>query len=82
MTLSRSVQTAVLSMSGEIGGLLGTVAFRGQDAPRYVPGMLTPDTRFSKLLLRCIPRSRHVIDFTGRFAFGAICDDNALLPTE
>jgi len=34
----RSVQTALFTMSGEFGGLLGTVIFRSQDAPRYIPG--------------------------------------------
>lgn len=36
----RSIQTALLTTAGEIGGLLGTVAYRAQDAPRYIPGLL------------------------------------------
>jgi len=35
----RSVQTAVQVSLGGIGGIIGTVAYRAQDAPRFIPGL-------------------------------------------
>ena len=52
--------------SGEIGGLLGTVVFRGQDGPRYIPGA-SNHVYFSN---------------SGRFTFDTVWDDITLLPEE
>jgi len=37
--LHRSVQTAVQVSLGGIGAIVGTVAYRAQDAPRFIPGI-------------------------------------------
>ena len=35
---NRSVQTAVQISLAALGGIIGTVVFRAQDAPRFIPG--------------------------------------------
>jgi len=37
--IHRSVQTAVQVSLGGIGAIVGTVAYRSQDAPRFIPGI-------------------------------------------
>ncbi len=38
LIISSSVQTAMQISFGGIAGIVGTVAYRAQDAPRYIPG--------------------------------------------
>jgi hypothetical protein len=37
--LRRSVQTAMQISLGGIGGIIGTIVYRAQDAPRFIPGV-------------------------------------------
>lgn len=37
----RSVQTAMQVSMGGIGAIVGTVSYRAQDTPRYIPGLIT-----------------------------------------
>ena len=37
--LRRSILTAVQISMGGVGGVIATVVFRAQDAPRYIPGL-------------------------------------------
>ena len=38
LIVSSSIQTAMQVSLGAIGAIVGTVVYRAQDAPRYIPG--------------------------------------------
>lgn len=55
----RAFSSTTLTLSGSIGGIAGSLIFRSQDKPEYVPGLIACLTYVPSIF---VPRVRAVTD--------------------
>lgn len=50
----RGVAAAIQIGLGGVGGIVGSLIFRSQDAPRYIPGLLTSIGLAASMIINCL----------------------------